>query len=101
MFNEISLADTDSVLKVTIGTTSTAAAKLPGEPGSLLLVISNVDCYFVFGASGVAAASSSAYSVMLPAGTMLKIRNRGGYVRAIDTDGSSTGVLSFSLLKDV
>lgn len=92
----IGLTDTKTV--VAVATTSTTAALLPGQPGQKLLVSCNTDTYVRLGESGVAAASASAYTMFLPAGSLFVLRPTDvqTYVRAI-RDGSD-GVLSFQVL---
>ena len=89
---------TDSILKVAIATASTAAAALPGKPGELLLVTCNTDTYAHFGASGVAEASATVYSVFIPAGAVFVMRNTRTHVRAIRA--TADGILSFSKMGD-
>lgn len=92
------IPSTDAILKVSVGTTSTAAQALPGQIGQLLLVSANTDTYARFGASGVGAASATTYTIFIPAGSMFLMRKKTTHVRAIRD--SADGVLSFTTLSE-
>lgn len=94
----IRLPATDSITTVAVAATSTAAQALPAAPGGILLVSSNTDVYARFGASGVAAASASAYTIFIPAGTTFLMRQTTTHVRAIRD--SADGVLSFTAVRE-
>ena len=96
----INLPDVDAKLRVAIAATSTAEAALPGPPGGALLVTANTDCYAVFGATGVSAASTSNFTLFVPAGAAFLMRKHSTkiYVRAIRD--SADGVLAFTSVEE-
>jgi hypothetical protein len=94
------LPATQSKLTVAIASASTTAAALPGKPGQLVLVSTDTDCFVNIGTSGLAAASSSVYSVFLPAGTVFVLRVTADHTHVRAIRDTADGFLSFTLMGD-
>ena len=90
----------DAITRCAVAATSTSAQALPAQPGELVLVSTDTDCFAKFGLSGVAEASATVYTVFLPAGSIfvMRVTTTATHVRVIrDT---ADGFLSFTKLGD-
>lgn len=90
--NPVSAAVGNTV-KVAVAVASTTAQELPSEAGALYFITTTTAVYVKFGGSGVAAASSTEYTLFLPAGWSGHVRVPGDYVRAIRDSADGTMVL--------